>query len=292
MKVCGNCHNHFDSSDWHCPKCGIEPTQNDGIFILSPELGLEEHELAFPQEAFEKLYDNEASHFWFRSRNRLITWAINKYYPSAVKMLEVGCGTGYVLKGLSDAFPEMILSGNDISAKGLSFAAKRISSAAFIQFDVIDIPYFEEFDLIGTFDVIEHIEGDRKALQEIFNALKPGGGVIVSVPQHAFLWSSADEQACHKRRYSKRDLKNKLEEAGFDIIRMTSFIALLFPAMLISRVLKRISKGDADPLSELKPNKLLNTIFEAVCSIELILIKTGINFPFGGSLVAVCRKTT
>lgn len=112
--------------------------------------------------------------------------------------------------------------------------------------------------------------------------------MLISVPQHAFLWSSADEQAYHKRRYSKGELKGKLEEAGFDIIRMTSFIALLFPAMLISRALKRNSKGDADPLSELKPNKLLNAIFETVCSIELILIKAGTKFPFGGSLVA-CR---
>lgn len=247
-------------------------------------------ELGFKQDSFSKLYELEANNFWFKSRNRLIIWFLKKYFNKSTSYLELGCGTGFVLSGIVNSFPGLNTVGSDISADGLAHAAKRMPNVEMVQMDAASIPYLEEFDLIGAYYVIEHIEDDRKALQEIYKALKPGGGVIITVPQHAFLWSSADEQACHKRRYSKSELNSKLWEAGFDIIRMTSFIALLFPAMLLSRALKRNSNGDADPLSEFKLPKSINVIFEAVCFFELMLIKAGINFPFGGSLIAICRK--
>jgi SAM-dependent methyltransferase len=74
------------------------------------------------------------------------------------------------------------------------------------------VSYRDEFDTIGAFDVIEHIEDDVGAMREIYRALKPGGGFMIIVPQHMFLWSRVDDLAFHKRRYARRELTAKLEK--------------------------------------------------------------------------------
>lgn len=291
MKICKNCSNHFEASKWRCPKCGKEPFHKHGIVELNLESGLTKQELGYPQESFAKLFSLETTNFWFRSRNRLILWAISKYYNNAIKMLEVGCGTGYVLQGIAENFPDMNLSGNDISVKGLSFASKRINSVDFIQFDASNIPFIEEFDLIGAFDVIEHIEEDLQVLKEINKALVKSGGVIITVPQHQLLWSQTDEMACHKRRYGVKEIKDLLAQSGFEIIRSTSFITLLFPFMLLSRQLApRNNRAELNPEYELKLPKAINYIFEKICDIERYFIKQGLSFPFGGSLLVMARK--
>ncbi len=75
-----------------------------------------------------------------------------------------------------------------------------------LQFDACAIPYKAEFDVIGAFDVIEHIEEDTAALTQMYQALKPGGGLLITVPQHRFLWSAVDEMSYHKRRYHRNEL--------------------------------------------------------------------------------------
>ena len=89
--------------------------------------------------------------------------------------------------------------------------------------------YAAEFDAIGAFDVLEHIVDDEMVLRETNKALKSGGGLLLTVPQHQFLWSAADESARHVRRYSSRDLREKVERAGFKVIRMTSFVSFCYP---------------------------------------------------------------
>lgn len=104
------------------------------------------------------------------------------------------------------------------------------------------------------------------------------------------MWSNSDEVACHVRRYTKSELRRKAEKAGFEVMRMTSFVSLLFPLMFISRLQNRISKEGYDPCKELRINPMLNSSFEFILNIENLLIKTGVSFPFGGSLLLVGRK--
>ncbi len=290
MRICRQCGAELIEDDWLCITCGWEPQVVDGVKILDPHI-IDQDDLGFPQEAFEKLYDLESEHFWFCARNKLIVWAMNKYFPASKTMLEIGCGTGFVSAGLKQANPQLILTGSDVSARGLSFAKQRIACLDCVQFDATDIPYREEFDVIGAFDVLEHIEDDHKVLRSIKQALKPRGGVMITIPQHQFLWSSADEKACHKRRYSKKEIIELLDKAGFEIIRATSFITLLMPFMLVSRkILNKNDKPENDPLAELKLPRVMNYTFEMICSLELLLIKSGINLPFGGSLFIIARK--
>jgi ubiquinone/menaquinone biosynthesis C-methylase UbiE len=125
---------------------------------------------------FEQLFKVEAGNFWFRSRNKLLLWALRKYFPHAENFFEIGCGTGYVLSGIQREFSSLRLYGSDIFSNGLLFAQQRLSDVSLFQMDARRIPFEKEFDVIGAFDVLEHIDEDGIVLQQMFQATKPGGG--------------------------------------------------------------------------------------------------------------------
>lgn len=288
MQVCVNCHCTFKDANWLCPKCNYQPEKIASYYVFNPEL--DEHNNGFSQKEFHNLFNIEAKHFWFISRNYLINWAIKQYFDSPKNMLELGCGTGYVLSGIIQAFPSLQVYGSDISTAGLTYAAKRISNTKLLQFDAKFIPFENEFDIVGVFDVLEHIDDDTIVMSKIYKAVATGGGVLITVPQHQFLWSSSDESAKHFRRYSCKQLQELVVSAGFELVRVTSFVSVLFPLMMLSRYFNRGQPVDNDNLGEMEINRFINFIFEKMLAFERLFIKLGVNFPFGGSLLMVARK--
>lgn len=243
----------------------------------------------FRPEYFEQLASLEERNFWFRIRNRLIDWAVARHFPGARSFFEIGCGTGFVLSGLARSRPDLELYGSELFAEGLLFAARRLPRANLVQMDARRMALAESVDVIGAFDVLEHIREDERVLHEMYDAVRPGGGVVITVPQHEFLWSKQDEYAHHVRRYSAGELRERLMAAGFSVARMTSFVSFLLPAMYLSRQKKQ--RGDAfDPLDELKIGRATNTVLERILAFELALIRRGVNFPAGGSLLAIAHK--
>ncbi len=174
-------------------------------------------------------------------------------------------------------------SGATSTKKGWSFARQRLPDVEFARLDARALPYHDEFDVVGAFDVLEHVEDDSLILENVWRALRPGGGTILLVPQHPRLWSEADVMANHVRRYVRRDLVAKVRAAGFDPVRVTSFVTTLLPAMAVSR------RGPYDPIRALVPGRL-NRIFEAMLDAERKLIERGISLPVGGSLLVIGRK--
>ncbi len=245
----------------------------------------------FEPAYFAELVSLEAGNFWFRSRNRLIAWALGKYRPGFGSLLEVGCGTGYVLSGIAAAFPGTRLVGTELYAEGLAQAAGRLPGITFAQVDARALPYRSEFEVIGAFDVIEHIVEDEAVLAQAHAALGPGGLLLLTVPQHPWLWSSADTYARHVRRYAADELHAKVRAAGFEILRSTSFVSVLLPAMVASRLLRREdAAGGFDPRAEFRIPGILNTMFETLLGVERRLIALGLDFPCGGSRLVVARK--
>ena len=250
--------------------------------------GLARENEGFKPGYFSELAELEETNFWFRSRNRLILSALRKHAKDASNLMEVGCGTGYVLSGIRRAFPEMKLYGSEIYASGLEFAAMRAAGAELIQMDARHMPFREEYDVVGAFDVIEHIMEDEQVLAQMYQSLKPGGTLLLTVPQHPFLWSQQDVAACHVRRYTRAELHAKLARAGFSIVHSTSFVFLLFPFMMLSRFLTK--RVPTDPMSELRLGSAANMIFESAMKLEEGLIGANLSLPFGGSLMTVARK--
>ena len=284
------CSKSFSAAGWQCPSCHFEPDQIAGFPAFAPNLA--EANDGFQASYFDELAPLEANNFWFRSRNQLIIWALGRYFPNMKNYLEIGCGTGFVLSGVKQAFPHLHLSGSEIFSNGLIYAKTRVGQCDIFQMDARHIPFEDEFDIIGGFDVLEHITEDEEVLAQLHRAVRPGGGIVLTVPQHAFLWSKADECACHVRRYSSGELKKKVRKAGFELVKSTSFVSLLLPLMVISRLRQRSGDKDYDSMAELKLSGAINKILEQIMRLERALIRMGLPFPAGGSLLLVARKRT
>lgn len=287
MRFCCKCNNAFEDSGWQCPACHHTPQVVNGHLAFAPDLA--EKSEGFEAKYFAPLACLEAGNFWFRSRNRLVVWALRRYFPDVNTFMEIGCGTGFVLSGIRAAFPELNLSGSEIFSAGLSFAAERLPGVDLFQMDARKIPFRNEFDVIGAFDVLEHVEEDDEVLSQMYQATRTGGGILVTVPHHPFLWSKVDEYARHVRRYRTSELRNKVRRAGFDVIRVTSFVSLLLPLLIISRFRMRQSGEELDS-SEVTAIPLVNATLERTLDLERMIIRAGLSLPAGGSLLLVARR--
>ncbi|MBI4695824.1 MAG: class I SAM-dependent methyltransferase [Gammaproteobacteria bacterium] len=283
MKRCLGCGGSFEGG-WQCPTCNWQPETREGIYCFAPRL---QRDAANPTD-FAALAAVEERHFWFRARNRLILWALERYFPNCTDILEVGCGTGYVLAGIRDAFPQATIRGSELAAEGLKFAAARLPGVELFQMDAQEIPFRDEFDVVGAFDVLEHIVDDVRVLDEMRQALRPGGGVIITVPQHSWLWSRADDIAGHVRRYTADELAVRLRHAGFSCVLRTSFVSLLLPLMVATR---RLHRNEHEPHSrEFEIGAVTNRLLERILDLECAAIRRGARFPVGGSLLAVAVR--
>lgn len=238
---------------------------------------------------FEAIAEAEPGSFWFRARSRLIVSTLRRHFPRAQSLLEVGCGTGFVLGAIREAFPEIRLVGAELFPEGLEVARRRLPDLELVELDATRMPYVDEFDVVGAFDVLEHIDDDVAALHGIRKALRPGGGAVLLVPQHPRLWSRMDVVAGHARRYTRRELLRKVRDAGLEPVQATSFVSTLLPALVVSRVARRVLRRPYDPVAELRPTAL-NRVFERVLDGERRLIERGLSLPVGGSLLVVARR--
>ncbi|MGE8106552.1 class I SAM-dependent methyltransferase [Allorhizobium sp. NPDC080224] len=259
---------------------------------FAPELA--DTATGFDPTRFEDLYIKEDGHYWFEPRNRLITELILRFFPACRRYLEIGCGTGFVLRGIRQVLPEANLVASEIHPSGLRHARDRLAGSdtvQFIQMDARDIPACSAFDLVGAYDVIEHIEEDELVLKEFYRSLTSGGGVVVAVPQHPFLWSQADEVGHHKRRYRRGELEAKMRAVGFEILFSTSYTATLLPLMAASRLRRR----GPEPLEAILKREFdapawVNRLLRCILNIEVSLAIFGLKWPVGGSRVVVARK--
>jgi SAM-dependent methyltransferase len=289
LRRCLECNSTWANRTWICPACGFEPKAIGNFLSFAPEAAVDNAD--YDPGHFAKLVEIEDNSFWFEGRNRIILWAISRYFPAADSLMEIGVGTGFVLRALCRAMPVARFSATDVHVEGLGFAATRVGpSVDLLQMDARRIPFTGEFDIVCMFDVLEHIEEDDAVLKEVRRMLKPRGGVVITVPQHMFLWGPFDEAGFHKRRYGIHELEQKVRAAGFEVLFKTSFISLLLPLLYISRL-----RSKRQPNRDLKDDLVLpwgvNGLFRAVLKLEFLLIRLGIRFPMGGSQLLVARAS-
>jgi SAM-dependent methyltransferase len=289
MRRCLQCESLSSAFTDTCPECGSTTLVLKGFPAYAPELSRRGG--GFEEKFFHHLAPLEASNFWFRARNELILWALKSYCPQFNRLLEIGCGTGFVLSGIAQRYPEASLSGSELFIEGLSFAASRLRSVELMQMDARRIPFTEEFDVVGAFDVLEHIEEDTAVLSQIHTSLKPGGHLIITVPQHRWLWSSVDDYSHHVRRYTAQELHHKVKSAGFHVVRSTSFVSLLLPLLIASRFSKRGVPADKlDPLAEYHIPRFINLALLSLLRVERAILRIGTTLHVGGSRLVVARK--
>jgi SAM-dependent methyltransferase len=248
---------------------------------------------------FAPLFAAEERHFWFRARNRAIEAVVRQVTADLApgyRVLEVGCGTGNVLRMLGRVCERGTVVGMDLHAQGLRYAAHR-TGCGLVQGDLHAPPFRVPVELIGLFDVLEHFDDDAGVLRALHSMLTPGGRVVMTVPAHAWLWSYFDEGAHHRRRYAPAELDAKLAAAGYQVEYLTPYMASILPLVWLRRWRPGASLGATDRVYDLLTGELrtipgVNGVLVFLLTQEARVIARRRRLPFGTSLLAVARRAT
>ena len=190
--------------------------------------------ISYPEWGNEACFQVEDSSFWFRHRNACILEALRQYPPGGA-LFDIGGGNGFVAKSIQDAGFEVVLV--EPGAAGTANARRR-GIQSVVRATLEDAGFLpQSLPAISLFDVVEHMEDDRKFLEMIRFHLSPDGRVYLTVPAYQALWSLEDARAGHYRRYSFGPLQRLLAQAGFTVEFLTGFFQFLPPAIFALRVL-------------------------------------------------------
>jgi SAM-dependent methyltransferase len=235
-------------------------------------------------------YQQEESHWWFAARMEIIDEIIRTWgnLKPGDTILDIGCGTGAILKRLSDRYNVV---GIDMSPLAVKYSKKRGLT------DVFEMPA-EEFpkDKYNVkaallLDVIEHIEDDISVLKAAREIVGPDGRVIITVPAYQWMWSAHDTLHHHYRRYNESMLRAVLDNAGLEPIKVTYYNTLLFPLAAVKKLLDRKKDPSIQNVTLDQPPTIVNKLFKTVFASERRILPSR-GFPFGVSLLAVARPKT
>ena len=233
---------------------------------------------------YQQMAELDDRHWWYRARRKIIADLILReaHLPKDARILEIGCGTGHNLAMLS-GFGHV--EGLELDEEARAISEKRLGRK------VMSSPLPElsgvadrHYDLIGAFDVIEHIDDDAAALASIGTKLKPGARFIMTVPAHQWMWSAHDVVNHHKRRYSKRGLKALIEGSPLKLEKIGYFNSLLFPLAVAERAASKLRGKESADVN--LPPAPLNRALEKVFAAERYLAGR-LPLPPGLSLFAV-----
>ena len=237
---------------------------------------------------YDRMAELDQRHWWYRARREVLGALIRRRAapPPGARVLEIGCGTGHNLAMLGE-FGEVEAIEVDPAARTLAEDRLRKPVGSAPLPELAGVPE-RMFDLIGTFDVIEHIVDDHAAIAAIAARLKPGGKLVMTVPAHPWMWSAHDVVNHHRRRYSKDGLTKLITGSPLKLETIGYFNSLLFPVAIAARLVGKLTgKDDSD---DKLPPAPLNAALEKAFAAERHVIGR-VPLPPGLSLFAVASAT-
>lgn len=237
---------------------------------------------------YEQHFRLENTHWWFLGRRRLVLQEIARHAgANPGRIIDIGCGTGGML-------PHLRTFGDSVGLDSADEAqtACRRRGVPFVRGWGAQLPFHDgAFDVVTALDVIEHVPDDAGILGEMRRVLRPGGLLLLTVPAYQFLWSQHDVFNHHMRRYRRSGLQRLVEASDFEIVKLSYYNTLLFPAAMLRKATMRVSRnGDTPPashLDEVRPP--LNTLLRWVMTSEQPLLQRW-NMPFGASIICAARR--
>jgi 2-polyprenyl-3-methyl-5-hydroxy-6-metoxy-1,4-benzoquinol methylase len=235
---------------------------------------------------YDRMAEHDSTHWWYRARREVLASVIARKVklPKDARILEIGCGTGHNLP--------MLARFGRVDAVEIDDAARSVAEQRLGR-PVGSGPLPEltgvpdgQYDLVALLDVLEHVQDDVAALKSIATRLKPGGTILLTVPQYPWMWSGHDVANHHHRRYVKATLKSALKAAGLRLDLLSSFNSLLFLPAAAQRLVARMTGKEGS--DDNPPPRLINALFEKVFGLERYLVGR-VPMPPGVSLIAVVR---
>lgn len=242
------------------------------------------------REEIQSLDRLETVYWWHVGRRAVILCLVRGFVtlPENPRILDLGCGTGRNV-ALLTAFGRAL--GADPSPEALRIARGLGLSGRLVGASAERLPFRDgAFDLVTALDVLEHLEDDLLGMAEIRRVLRPDGFLLAAVPAYRFLWSEHDEALGHRRRYVASELHQKLNVAGYAVVKRTYAITFAFPLI----VAFRLWRGLFPPTGRLRASYVmlpgwLNAAFAGFLHLEALLMRA-LNLPLGTSIFVVARR--
>lgn len=240
------------------------------------------------KEAYKELIATQNTHWWYCGKKAIVNHFFDKYNKrNNPKILDLGCGTGALLETLKH---KGNVCGVEYEKSAVDYCNEHFGHNVKLGYLPDNVPFENEnFDVIVSCDVLEHVEDDVSSIKTIYNLLTNDGVAILTVPALKCLWSYNDEFVQHKRRYNKKDFIHKVENSGFKVEYCTYYNSLLFPPIYLVRKFKNIFNIKSPDLSETPNDGIINAILKKIFLFEISLLKK-IHLPIGVSLLIVARK--
>ena len=286
------------------PDGTVDPYRmTDGIFL--PPVPVKHREDEYGSAGFQNLRDMQATHFWYRGRHRFLAYALKRYLASEnrrtkPRLIDIGCGCGGwmsdLLKVMQPVEAEFAVA--DSSLKAIEYAGPVLPDAVRrYQVDLLRLQWRNRWDIVFLLDVLEHLPDDAEAVKQIYDALSPGGLLLVTTPALMCFWTWNDEVAHHQRRYTRRDFAKLADKTGFVLHDARYFMFFLSPLLLVSRWLTRhkVAGSSSEGTRTISramhrvPNPMINFALKALFAAETPLGHY-LRFPWGTSMLAVLQK--
>ncbi len=236
----------------------------------------------------------EREHFWFRGFRKFVEPLVADAATDRARgsrrpeILDCGCGTGSNLAMLRRYGRA---TGVDLAWTGLQYA-RAVGERRLARATVARLPFpAEAFDLVTSFDVLYSLddETERDAITEMNRVLRPGGRLVVNVAALDALHGNHSILSGERRRYSRTQLKNRLERGGFALRRITYTNFTILPFVAAARLAQRVS-GHVESEDDISiPAPPINAVLSALLSVEAAALRK-VDMPIGSSLLAYAFK--
>lgn len=257
-------------------------------------------------ETFKKKYKIEDRHPWEVARGEVLIKIIEHIIPDIMErnitICDIGCGDAFIIDRISERIPNAEIIGIDtaLTKKEIRYLNQKYENN--IRFSLtIDDAFSgrsKSIDLILLLDLIEHIEGDVEFLKELKNKkfINDKTIFLITAPAVKSIYTAHDTFLKHFRRYNKKDIEDRLKNAGYTSMRTGYFFIILLIPRIIKKLKEKFVKPDIKKetgIGKWKAKKITNIMIKKILIFDFHLSWALNNFNIsipGLSLYTIFRK--